>query len=158
MNRWSWVIGKLRRMRSTILRNEVEVIGVCTCCGVCCTGIHIRDKGRWISSERQFRKLCKREPEHERFAITGTDDSGLLVFSCTLQGEDNMCTTYASRPALCRKYPTKSLYYQGGTIRPDCGYSFKALTFRDWWMRRRRGRMPRFSDVLKKERKRTDTE
>lgn len=158
MDRWSWVIGLLRRIRSLILRDDVQIIGACKCCGTCCTGIHIRDKGKWLISERQFRKLCKREPEHERFEITGTDEYDFLVFSCTHLGEDNTCTTYATRPALCRKYPTKSLYYQGGTIRPDCGYFFKALTFRDWLMRRKRGRIPKFSEVLQQETERNETE
>jgi hypothetical protein len=66
-------------------------------------------------------------------------------------GNDNLCTCYESRLPLCRNYPNKSLYYQGGWLRPDCGFSFKATTFRDIYMRRRRGSIPPFSEVLHRE-------
>ena len=143
--------GWFRRIRALLLRREVEVIGQCALCGECCHDILIRDRGHWLKSRRRFEKLCKREPEHERFVITGRDDWGHLVFACTLRGEDGLCTSYDSRLALCRNYPNKSLYYQGGWLRPDCGYSFKATTFRDIWMRRRRGRIPSFSEVMRRE-------
>jgi hypothetical protein len=52
---------------------------------------------------------------------------------------------------VCRTYPSKSLYYQGGWLRQDCGYSFKATTFRDVLMRGRRGRVPKFDEVLRQE-------
>jgi len=130
--------GWFRRFRSFVLRREVEIVGQCALCGECCHDILIRDGRHWLKNRRKFDKLCKREPEHARFVVTGRDDWGHLVFACTLQGGDGLCTSYDSRLPLCRKYPSKSLYYQGGWLRPDCGFSFKAVTFRDIWMRRRR--------------------
>lgn len=143
--------GLFRRFRSFVLRRDVEIVGQCRMCGSCCQDILLRDKGRWLRKEKQFRQLCESAPKHSRFAITGRSDDGFLTFTCSLQGNDNFCTCYEDRLPLCRSYPTKSLYYQGGWIRSDCGYSFKATTFRDVWMRRRRGRIPAFSEVLRRE-------
>lgn len=147
--------GWFRRFRSFVLRREVEIVGQCALCGSCCHDILILDGRRWMKKRKHFEKLCKDEPGYSRFAVTGRDDLGHLTFSCTLQGEDGFCTSYDSRLALCRSYPSKSLYYQGGWLRPDCGYSFKAVTFRDVWMRRRRSRIPKFSEILSQETKRT---
>jgi len=143
--------GLFRRFRSLVLRREVEVVGQCKGCGLCCQDILIKDNGRWLSSRRKFSKLCEREPEHARLKITGRDDVGHLVFSCSKQGDDNLCTCYESRLPLCRNYPSRSLYYQGGWLRPDCGYFFKETTFRDIFMKRKRGRIPPFSEVLLQE-------
>lgn len=143
--------GWFRRFRSFVLRSEVEIVGQCALCGSCCHDILIQDRRRWLKKRRKFEKLCKREPAHERFVITGRDDLGHLLFRCSMQGEDNFCTDYDSRLPLCRSYPSKSLYYQGGWLRPDCGYSFKAVKFRDIWMRRKRSKIPRFSEVLRQE-------
>ena len=143
--------GLMRRLRALILRSEVKVLGQCNICGECCHDILLHDRGRWLKSERAFRKLCERKPGHERFEITGRDDWGHLVFRCTLQGADNFCTCYEDRLPVCRTYPSKSLYYQGGWLRQDCGFSFKATTFRDIIMRSRRGRVPKFDEVLRQE-------
>jgi len=143
--------GLFRRFRSFVLRREVEVVGQCRLCGNCCRDILLRDKGQWIRKKKQFDHLVERLPEHARFTLTGRDDSGFLSFVCTCLGRDNFCTSYEGRPSLCRNYPSKSLYYQGGWLRADCGFSFKAVTFRDVIMRRRRVKVPAFSTVLERE-------
>lgn len=143
--------GLFRRFRSFVLRREVEIIGQCQLCGSCCQDILLRDRGRWLRTKRQFKQLCDVEPGHSRFKITGRDDYGHLTFSCNLLGEDNICTSYESRLPLCKSYPSTTLYYQGGWIGTHCGFSFKATTFRDIYMRRRRGRIPKFSEVLHQE-------
>jgi len=143
--------GWFRRFRSFVLRSEVEIIGQCAMCGCCCRDILMRDGRKWMTSRRQFEKLCKSEPGYSRFRITGKDEKGRLSFTCTIQGEDNFCTSYDSRLPLCRNYPSKSLYYQGGWLRSDCGFSFKAKRFRDAWMRRRRAAIPSFSKILRQE-------
>jgi Fe-S-cluster containining protein len=151
------LVGIMRRLRALILRSEVRVVGQCNVCGACCRDILLRHRGRWLRTERAFRRLCRSEPGHERFEITGRDETGCLVFRCTLQGPDNFCTCYENRLPLCKGYPSRSLYYQGGWLRPDCGYSFKALTFRDIVMRRRRRAVPEFSEVLRRERNKPGT-
>jgi len=141
----------MRRLRSILLRSEVRVVGRCGVCGQCCTGILLRDRGRWIKTDRAFGRLCQDDPRYRRFEITDRDEAGHLVFRCTLQDEDSFCTSYADRLPLCRDYPSKSLYYQGVTLREDCGFSFKATTFRDILMRRRRRPVPEFTEVLRQE-------
>lgn len=145
------LLGLMRRLRSLILRSEVRVVGQCHVCGKCCQGILLRDRGRWLRTERAFRRLCRDEPGHERFEITERDDAGRLVFRCASLGEDNFCTCYADRLPLCKSYPSKSLYYQGITLREDCGFSFKATTFRDIIRQRSRRSIPEFTEVLRRE-------
>ncbi len=147
--------GLFRRFRSFVLRRDVEVIGQCKLCGGCCRDILLQHKGRWLKKERHFDQLCSEQPFHTCFKITERDEMGYLIFTCSLLAEDNLCASHEARPSLCRNYPSKSLYYQGGMIRADCGYFFKTVTFRDMYLRRRQGRIPRFSDVLQQERERT---
>lgn len=146
--------GLFRRFRSLVLQSEVQVIGQCKMCGACCKDILLQYDGRWLTKEKQFQKLCKNLPEHQRMEITGRDETGCLIFACKLQAPDGLCSCHDTRLPLCSNYPPKSLYYQGGWLRPDCGYSFKAKTFRDVYMKRKRDRIPKFSEVLKQERQR----
>lgn len=142
--------GLFRRFRSLVLGREVEIVGQCQLCGKCCRGILLSD-GRWLKKKRHFENLCDREPKHKRFIPDGKDNFGRMIFYCSMQGDDNFCTCYEDRLPLCRNYPTKSLYYQGGWIRSDCGFRFKAVTFRDVLMRRKRMRTPKFDEVLQQE-------
>lgn len=148
-----YLTGLFRRFRFLALRREVQVTGQCKGCGRCCQGILLKDCGRFLTSKRKFKKLCDREPEHARFKIVEQDEAGHLVFVCSLLGDDNCCTSYESRLPLCKDYPSKSLYYQGGWLREDCGFSFKAITFREVWARRKKGRVPSFPEVLGQEMK-----
>lgn len=147
----SYLTGLFRRIRTMLLRHEVEVIGQCRGCGKCCQGILLKDQGRFLSKKRQFDKLCESEPQFSRFEIIERSLDGHLVFNCSAQGEDNFCTCYASRLPLCRSYPDKAIYYHGGWLRSDCGFSFKATSFRDVYMRRKRGKIPSFDRVLRQE-------
>ena len=148
--------GLFRRFRTCVLGREVEVIGQCKLCGRCCEDILIEDQGRFFRREKKFHKLCQKEPEYERFQIVSRDDFGHLTFNCSKLGDDKFCTDYEGRLSLCKDYPNKSIYYQGGGLRADCGFSFKAVTFRDIYMRRRRSKVPEFSEVLRQEQKQTD--
>ncbi|WP_419786248.1 YkgJ family cysteine cluster protein [Pseudodesulfovibrio sp.] len=150
--------GWYRRLRAFILRRDVEVLGQCAMCGDCCHDIIIRDGKRWLKSRRAFEKLCEKEPDHRCLKITGRDFQGHLVFACSLLGKDGLCTAHESRLSLCRNYPSKSLYYQGGWLKPDCGYFFKTFTFRDFFMQRKRRAIPKFSEVLRKETERRQDE
>lgn len=147
--------GLFRRFRSTVLRSEVRIVGRCRCCGNCCREIMIRCDGRWISSRRRFTRLCRDEPDYERFEITGRDEENRLMFSCTFLGRDNFCKDYDFRLPMCRAYPSKILYYQGGDLGADCGFSYKARRFRDAWRRRKQGTLP-FSQTLEQARRTQD--
>lgn len=139
-----------RRFRAWVLRRDVEIIGQCKLCGDCCHDILLSDKNRWLKTDKQYKALCETDPRYKRFVNTGKNEFGQMIFSCSKQ-ENNICTCYEDRMAICRQHPSKSLYYQGGWLRRECGYSFKTTTFRDVFMRRKRARMPKFEDVLKQE-------
>ncbi len=142
--------GLFRRFRSRVLRSPVRLEGRCNLCGRCCSHILLMNDGRWIRSEKTFRAIVESSPRHGRFTPVGRNDEGLLTFDCRCLGKDNLCTSYADRPALCRNYPSKSLYYQGGQLLSDCGFTFKAMTFRQAAGRLATGRRA-FSKVLEKE-------
>lgn len=145
-----WLVGLFRRFRSFVLGRDVKIVGQCNLCGSCCQDILLYDKG-WIRSEREFLRLCEREPEHERFDVVGKDDDGHLAFSCSLLQPDGLCSCHDERLPLCQRYPSEFLYYQGGWVGPHCGFKFKTVTFRDVLMRRKRLRIPKFSEVLEQE-------
>ncbi len=148
--------GLFRRFRTFVLKREVEIIGQCRLCGNCCHDILLHDGGRFIKREKQFKKLCKGNSAFTRFRIIKPDDEGLLTFSCSFQDKNNICTSYEDRLSLCKEYPSKGFYYRGGGLGTDCGFSYKAVTFRDIYMRRRRSRIPEFSEVLRQEQEQTD--
>ncbi|BCS88590.1 YkgJ family cysteine cluster protein [Pseudodesulfovibrio sediminis] len=143
--------GLFRRFRAFVLRSKVQVRGRCKGCGYCCQDIMLKDKGRWLRTNRQFKALVKSNPEHARFTPVGRDEYGFMIFTCKKLGPDNLCSSYDDRPELCRNYPSDSLYYQGDCLQSACGYSFKDISFRDVLMRNRRSRIPKFSQVLRKE-------
>ncbi|QJB55831.1 YkgJ family cysteine cluster protein [Pseudodesulfovibrio sp. zrk46] len=143
--------GMFRSLRTFILRREVEIVGQCHMCGKCCQDIVIQDQGNWLTSKRKFKKICEQEPEYERFRILGRDGKGHLLFGCKLQNEDGTCSCHEDRLSLCRNYPSKSIYYQGAWIEPECGYRFKSIKFRDVFTRKKPLRAPRFSKVLDQE-------
>lgn len=151
--RWT---GLFRWLRARILRSEVAVTGQCRMCGDCCKDIMILDETFWISSEEAFRRLVKEKPEYTRFFITGKGESGPLYFSCIHQDENGLCTDHENRPAICRRYPTRRIYYRGCDLRQDCGYSFEARTFRQAWWRIRGKTSPPFDTVFKDELERKD--
>ncbi|NDV18056.1 YkgJ family cysteine cluster protein [Pseudodesulfovibrio sp. JC047] len=141
--------GAFRRFRAIVLGRDVEIVGHCRMCGRCCRKILLKSDDHWLKKETEFTELCQADPLLVRFRIMGRNPSGFLLFECARLGKDNICTEYESRPALCSNYPTKSLYYHGGWLRDDCGFSFQAVTFRDVFMRRKSWRKPKFADVLR---------
>lgn len=151
MNEFASLIGLFRRFRSLVLGREVEVVGHCTLCGNCCRAILLSDRNRWLRRKSQFDRLVAEEPEHARFRIRERSADGFLTFDCTMLAEDDTCTCHDIRPALCRNYPTKSIYYQGGWLYEGCGYAFRAVTFRDVLFGRKRLRPARFTDALERE-------
>ncbi|WP_147819890.1 YkgJ family cysteine cluster protein [Salidesulfovibrio onnuriiensis] len=144
--RWD---GLFRWLRAKLLRSEVVVTGHCRMCGECCRDIMILDGGTWVSSERAFRKLVDRKPEYARFFVTCTDDRGPLCFTCRYLSDEGICLDHDNRPEICRRYPSPRIYYRGCDLRADCGYSFRALTFRRAWWQFRGKTSPPFGEVLK---------
>ncbi|WP_319583072.1 YkgJ family cysteine cluster protein [uncultured Pseudodesulfovibrio sp.] len=146
-----FLTGLFRRWRFRILRRDVEVVGRCLCCGGCCRSIHLKDGGRWLRRSREFERMVADAPEHARFHPVGRGSRGFLLFDCFLLGPDNLCARHDTRPALCRNYPSKSLYYHGGRLPEDCGYAFRAVTFRKVLFGRKPLKPADFSAVLRRE-------
>jgi len=117
----------------------------------CLTGLFRRFRSRVLRRTAQFERLLAEAPEHGRFRYYGRSAEGFLLFRCSCLGDDNLCSAHDTRPALCRNYPSKSLYYQGGHLPGDCGYSFRAATFRDVLLGRKPIKPADFSDVLRRE-------
>lgn len=72
-------------------------------------------------------KVVKRDPEYARFEIVGTDSQGFLLFSCDWYTSSGICKDHEKRLDICRSYPDTSLYFSGGEMITNCGYSFKEM-------------------------------
>lgn len=131
MSRSGALTGLFRRFRSLVLRREVRVVGQCNGCGRCCRALLLCHRGRWLRRPEEFERLAAQTSDFFRFILVGRTADGFLLFDCTWLRDDNRCSCHQARPALCRNYPSKSLYYHGGRTLDGCGYSFEAVTFRD---------------------------
>lgn len=112
----------IKHILLTIRRKEYVVTGKCKGCGQCCQRINLRWHKGWIQDEQEFEEFLKNSQDHDRFAIAGGDSQGNLQFDCTSYDPEYGCNDYARRPALCRRYPNRSLLLQGGKIVDGCGY------------------------------------
>lgn len=101
------------------------VSGSCNGCGQCCERINLRNHEGWISTAKQFEALVKKSPEYQRFSISGADEQDFLQFTCSKFRKGYGCTDYVNRPHICRRYPNKSLFLQGGRLVEGCGYSIQ---------------------------------
>jgi Fe-S-cluster containining protein len=111
----------------------------------------LRHQGRWLRRLARFERLVAEAPEHARFRPVGRNADGFLLFDCDRLDGLDLCSCHGTRPALCRNYPSKSLYYQGGRLPDGCGYAFKAVTFRDVLFGRKPFKPADFSAVLGRE-------
>ena len=120
-------MGFLRFFLLKIRRKEISIIGKCEGCGSCCNMIHLRYEKGWIYTLEQFEEVKAEMPEYNRFIPVNQDKFGLIQFTCSWLTSENVCSNYEERLAICRKYPTKSLYFCGGILLKDCGYSFQEV-------------------------------
>ncbi len=105
--------------------HEVYFEGQCLQCGNCCRHIYLfENSGKIIKSRRQFNKLLKKHPDHDRFEIVAKDNGG-LVFKCNWLTEEDTCKDHENRLQLCRNYPSKVMYYTNFTTGEYCGYRLK---------------------------------
>ncbi len=113
---------KLRLSGKTII-----VTGSCNGCGTCCRSISLESEGGWLRSEKKFRRIVEDFPKYSRFEITGRDEQGFLLFSCTWVTPEGICRDYENRLPLCSAFPESSLVFAGGKLPPNCGYSFSEV-------------------------------
>lgn len=98
------------------------VSGRCNGCGQCCERINLRSHEGWIRTEKQFTALLSRSPEYKRFSRVAVDRQGFFEFTCSKFIKGQGCSDYANRPEICKRYPNKSLFLQGGQLVEGCGY------------------------------------
>ena len=120
-------LGLARRAVLLVRRRELAVSGKCEMCGKCCTSLNFTLGAGWISSKRAFERLKKKYPEYERFEICGRAPGGAITFRCRMLGDDNLCSDHENRPAFCREYPTRDVYFMGGELLSNCGFRFEAV-------------------------------
>ena len=78
--------------------------GACQHSGVCCRGLGIKFKGHFITTERDYKKAVQQDTKLLRFNPV-FNDKKIHHFTCSCLTEDNMCSDYDNRPAICKQYP-----------------------------------------------------
>lgn len=106
---------------------KYKVEGECLKCGKCCK--EIRAYG--MKNEKDLKIMQFFLPHYKRFFITGTDKNGDIILSCKYLNIDGLCTVYNKRPNLCKKYPAKTIYFNGEMI-DGCGYKVTKKEFKDY--------------------------
>jgi len=116
----------IHRFFLKITGKEILLEGRCEMCGCCCRHINLRSRGRWIKSERVFRKILKTQPEYDRFEITGKNEAGSLNFRCTWLESNTVCKDHENRLDICKYFPEKEIYFGSAFLPENCGYRLKA--------------------------------
>lgn len=78
-----------------------------------------------MRNELEFLRIIEKVPEYDRFVITGKDYLGYLLFRCTKLNELQKCSCYDERLHICKNFPDKTLFFTGGRLPKNCGYTMK---------------------------------
>lgn len=120
--------GLIRYLALLLAGKDVLIEGKCVQCGSCCRTISLRADSGWIRHIKDFERVCDNYPEYRRFISEGKDKEGFIQFSCSWLTEQGVCKDYENRLKICRKFPSKSLHFCGGTLPTGCGYNLKTGT------------------------------
>lgn len=104
-----------------------EIKGECKKCGTCCNHIYSID----TYTEQEFKFMQIIFPSYKRFYIKGKDENENLIFACKYVSEEGLCTVYAKRPAMCKRYPNKKILYPA-KLPEGCGYQVVKKQFEDY--------------------------
>lgn len=121
------LLGWYRYFRLKIRGKKAVVTGCCLMCGRCCRKISLEAGGRWLRKATDYERVLKVHPEYGRFVPMGRDSQGFLVFSCAWCRPEGICRDHANRLAICRNFPDIDLYFSGGELPGDCGFTFKEI-------------------------------
>ena len=108
-------------------KREILVAGSCKCCGACCRSLSLDDGNGWIRDPKDFWAIVKEKPQYGCFEIVGKDNSGYVLFRCTLVLEDGRCGKYEERFQFCHDFPDRNLPFCGGKLPAGCGYVFQSV-------------------------------
>lgn len=102
--------------------------GSCRRCGNCCRNIILSiTENEPIRTEKQFEETKQWDKFFNNFYISGSDASGVLLFTCREIDENNRCRVYPFRGLGCRMYPKPNVKFliNGGEMLEGCGYYFE---------------------------------
>ena len=106
---------------------EYEITGECKKCGKCCNYMYSVD----TYTEKEFKIMQFLFPKYRRFYIKGKDEYGNFIFACKLVTPEGLCSDYKRRPAMCRNYPVKKIYFPA-KLHEGCGYKISTKSFEDY--------------------------
>lgn len=101
--------------------------GKCNMCGNCCRNILLYIEEEPIKTAEQFEKVKEWEKHYRNFYISGKDEKGALLFTCSEIDDNNRCKVYFFRGLGCRMYPKKNTKFliNGGKPLDGCGFYFE---------------------------------
>lgn len=107
-----------------LFSSKYKLTGKCNGCGECCRRILMSYNGANVKTENEFEELKRIDKKYSHFFISGSDQSGNLLFTCKSLKDDNKCKDYFFRSLYCRKYPNpdKNFILSGGELLETCGY------------------------------------
>lgn len=114
----------------TILRlrnKQILIGGSCHSCGACCRSLCLDDGSGWIKNKKDYAGIVEEHPQYSCFEIIGQDNSGFLLFRCSLLTAEGKCGNYADRFQFCREFPDRNLPFCGGKLPAGCGYYFQSV-------------------------------
>ena len=119
----------INEIRSNFVPEKVsyEITGQCKKCGRCFNYMYSVD----TYTEKEFKIMQFLFPKYKRFYIKGKDEYGNFIFACKLVTKEGLCSDYKNRPAMCRNYPVKKLYFPA-KLHDGCGYKVNIKTFKDY--------------------------
>ena len=82
-------------------------------------------------TEKEFKIMQFLFPKYRRFYIKGKDEYGNFIFACKLVTPEGLCSDYKRRPAMCRNYPVKKIYFPA-KLHEGCGYKISTKSFEDY--------------------------
>ncbi|OGI21095.1 MAG: hypothetical protein A2255_04445 [Candidatus Melainabacteria bacterium RIFOXYA2_FULL_32_9] len=122
------MISKIKNLIQKFQKPRFIRAGSCKRCGTCCKTITFKIQDKFITSEKGFEELKKRQSKYNHFFISGRDKQGILLFTCKSLGKDNSCKSYILRSLYCRIYPKikTNLIAAGMETIDGCGFYYKS--------------------------------
>ena len=116
-----------------LIKEQVFIIGgACRHSGRCCSKIMLYDSAKPLNTMTNWRDFLKQNSQYQSF-VPNHYQGHISSFDCECLTPDKKCNQYASRPSICRQYPT-SFFFQHGFIYDTCGYFVEKNEHRFDWL------------------------
>jgi uncharacterized protein len=125
---WTIELGLRRLFGRRWRRRFWRLRGACNACGACCAEPTIRASGLIWHLPGAGRLFVAWQSRVNGFELLRSDaETRELVFRCTHFAQDSKrCDSYATRPSMCRDYPTLLLGQGWPELFPGCGHRIVA--------------------------------